>query len=169
MTERRVVDHDVFLGHTHVHQVGLKDLVGGARVDVVGTCQNPALHADFVHQIVNRRNRLLVGRSAGVEDVFGGFLTLVLNRVKQKAVQLFHHRQYGFTGNRGPVTENHVDFFLGQKLAGFFSKQRPVGGRVYNNRFHLTTEHTALGVLLFDQHFNGVFQNGFTDGHGAGQ
>src|SRR5882757_4869035 len=33
MTERRVVDHDVFLRHALRLQIGLEDLVGGARID----------------------------------------------------------------------------------------------------------------------------------------
>jgi hypothetical protein len=69
MTERRVVDHDVFFGNTLGLQVGLEDLVGGARIDVVGAGQHPALDAFLVHQVVHRRDRLLVRRGAGVEDV----------------------------------------------------------------------------------------------------
>src|SRR5690606_12758453 len=45
MTEWRVVDHDVFLGHTLGHQVGLEDLVGGLRVDIVRAGQYPAFDA----------------------------------------------------------------------------------------------------------------------------
>ena len=169
VAERGVVDHDVFGGHTTVLEVGLEDLVGGARVDVVGTGQYPALNAEVVHQVVHRRDRLLVGGRTGVEDVLGRLFTFVLDRVEQQAVQLLHHRQYGFTGHGGPVTEDHVHLFLGQQFTGLFGEQRPVGGRVDHHRFQLTTQQAAVGVLLFDQHFHGVFQRGFTDGHSAGQ
>ena len=43
--ERRVVDHDVFGGNLeHVFEVGFEDLVGGARIDVVGAFEHPTLH-----------------------------------------------------------------------------------------------------------------------------
>ena len=44
MAERRVVDHDVVRRDALRLQVGLEDLVGGARIDVVGAGQHPALH-----------------------------------------------------------------------------------------------------------------------------
>ncbi len=47
MAERRVVDHDVFGRDALRLEVGLEDLVGGARIDVVGAGQNPALDAFF--------------------------------------------------------------------------------------------------------------------------
>ena len=42
--ERRVVDHDVFLLHALGEKEGFQDLVGRARIDVVGAGQHPALH-----------------------------------------------------------------------------------------------------------------------------
>ena len=57
-------------------QVGLEDLVGGARIDVVGAGQHPALHLLLAHQVVDRRDRLLVRRRAGVEHVAAAFLAL---------------------------------------------------------------------------------------------
>jgi hypothetical protein len=42
--ERRVVDHDVLVLHPLELEVGFEDLVGGARIDVVGAGQHPALH-----------------------------------------------------------------------------------------------------------------------------
>ncbi|MNO42855.1 hypothetical protein D3C76_330560 [compost metagenome] len=71
VTERRVDLFDVLVGHAFGVQERTQDLVGGARVDVVGAEQEVALGAAafFTHQIFNRRDRLLVRRSAGVEDV----------------------------------------------------------------------------------------------------
>ena len=169
MTEWGVVDHDVVLGDALGLQVGLEDLVGGTRVDIVGAGENEALHAQVVEQVVHRRDRLLVGRGAGVEDVLGGFLAFVLHRVEQQAVEFFHHRQHGFTGHRGPAAEDHVHLVLGDQLAGFLREQRPVGGGVHHHRLQLLAHDTAFFVLLFDHHQHGVFQCGFADRHGAGQ
>ncbi|MNF23590.1 hypothetical protein D3C84_41740 [compost metagenome] len=71
VTERGVDLFDVLVGHAFGVQERTQDLVGGARVDVVGAEQEVALGAAafFTHQIFNRRDRLLVRRSAGVEDV----------------------------------------------------------------------------------------------------
>ena len=71
VSERRVVDQDVFVLDALRLQIGLEDLVGGARVDIVRAREHPALHRSTVlaHQIVDGRDRLLVGRGAGVEDI----------------------------------------------------------------------------------------------------
>ncbi len=169
MTERGVVDHDVVLGDALGLQVGLEDLVGGARVDVVGAGEHEALNAQVVEQVVHRRDRLLVRRGAGVEDVLGGLLAFVLHRVEQQAVEFFHHRQHGFTRHRGPAAEDHVDLVLGDQLAGFLREQRPVGGGIHHHRLQLLAHDAAFFVLLFDHHQHGVFQCRFTDRHGARQ
>ena len=42
--ERRVVDHDVLVRDALQLQIGGEDLVGRARIDVVGAFEHPALH-----------------------------------------------------------------------------------------------------------------------------
>jgi hypothetical protein len=98
MAEGRVVDHDVFGGNTLGLEIGLEDLVGGARIDIISARQHPALHraAIFAHQIVDSRNRLLVGRGTGIEDILRAFLTLILDRIKEQAIQLLEDRQHRF-------------------------------------------------------------------------
>ena len=86
-------------------QVGLEDLVGGARIDVVGAFEHPALHGDVLHQVVDRGNRLLVRRRAGVDDVLRRLLALVLHRVEEQAVVLLEHRQHRLAGHRRPAAE----------------------------------------------------------------
>ncbi len=87
MAEGRVLLHDVGVGHALALQEGAQDLVGRARVDVVGAQQHPALGAAAVlaHQVLDRRDRLLVGRGAGVEDVLAELFAFVLHRVEQQA------------------------------------------------------------------------------------
>ncbi len=136
MTKRRVVDHDVFFGHpVLIFQERFQDAVGGARVDVVGADQREAFDTDFVDQVLHRRNGLLIGGGTGVEDVLGRLFPFVLHRVEKQAIQLFHHRQHRFTGDGGPVTEDHIHFFLGQQLAGALGKQRPVRRGVNHHGF----------------------------------
>ena len=157
------------LGHALLLEVGLEDLVGGARVDIVRTRQHPAFDADLVHQVVDRRDGLLIGRRPGVEDVLRGLLTLVLNGVEEQAVELLEHRQHGLARDRGPAAEHRRDLLLLDQLAGLLGEQRPVGGRVHDHRLELLAQHAALLVLLIDQHEHGVFQRRLADGHGAGQ
>ena len=97
MPERGVDLFDVLVGHAFGVQECAQNFVGGARVDVVGAQQHKALGtaAVFAHQVLNRRNRLLVGRSAGVEHVGRHFFALVLHRVEQQAIEFFKHRQHG--------------------------------------------------------------------------
>ena len=169
MAERRVVDHDVLVLHPLQLEVGLEDLVGRARVDVVGADQHPALHLLFLHQVVDGRDRLLVRRGAGVEHVALALLTFVLHRVEQEAVEFLEHRQHRLARHRGPAAEHHRDLVLGDELARLLGEHRPVRGRVDHHRLQLLAEHAALLVLLVDQHQHHVLERGLADRHGARQ
>ena len=107
VTERRVLLHDVLVGDALRREEVAQDLVGGARVDVVGAEQHPALGAAalLAHQVLDRRDRLLVRRRARVEDVVRRLLALVLHRVEEQAVQLLEHRQHRLARHRGPAAE----------------------------------------------------------------
>ena len=150
-------------------KIGFEDLVGGARIDVVGAGQHPALHLFFLHQVVDGRDRLLVRRGAGIEHVALALLAFVLHRIEQDRVQLLEHRQHGFARHRGPAAEHHRNLVLGDQLTGLFGKQRPVRRRVDHDGLELLAENAALLVLLIDHEQHGVLQRGFADGHGAGE
>ena len=91
MTEWRVVDHDVVRGYAFGLQIGFENLVGGARIDVVGARQHPAFDLLFLHEIVDRRNGLLVRCGAGVEDVALALFTFVLHRIEQDRIQFLEY------------------------------------------------------------------------------
>ena len=169
MPERRVVDHDVFLLDALRFQIGFQNLVGGARIDVVGAREHPALHraAVLAHQIVDSRDRLLVRRGAGVEDVVFGLFAFVLHRIEQDRVELLEHRQHGLARHRRPAAEHHGDLVLGDQFARLFGEQRPVRGRIDDDGFELLAVDTTLLVLLVDHEQHGVLQRRFADGHGA--
>ena len=150
-------------------QVGLEDLVGRARIHVVGAFEHPALHADFLHQVVDRRNRLLVRRGAGVDHVLRRLLALVLHRVEEQAVVLLEHRQHRLPRHRRPAAEDDRDLVLLEQLARLLGEQRPVRRRIDDDRLELPAEQAALLVLLLDQHQDGVLQRRLADGHRAGQ
>ena len=142
MAERRVVDPDVVRRDPLRLQEGFQDLVGGARIDVVGAFEHPALHpaAFLAHQVFDGRDRLLVRRGAGVEDVLRAFLALVLHRVEQQAVQLLEHRQHRFARHRGPAAEHRRDLVLGDQFARLLGEERPVRGRVDDHRLDLLAQ-----------------------------
>ncbi len=169
MAERRVVDHDVGRRDALHLQIGFQDLVGGARIDVVGAGQHPALHLAFAHQVIDRRDRLLVRRGAGVEHVAAALLAFVLHRIEQDAVELLEHRQHRLARHRGPAAEHRGALVNGQQAARLLGEQRPVGGGIDHDSFQLAAEHAALGVLLLDQHQHDVLQRGLADRHGAGE
>ena len=139
------------------------------RVDVVGAFEHPALHADFLHQVVDGRNRLLVRRGAGVDDVLRRLLTLVLHRVEQQAVVLLEDRQDRLPRHRRPAAEDHRHLVLLEQLARLLGEERPVGRRIDDDRLELPAEQPALPVLLLDQHQDGVLQRRLADGHRARQ
>ena len=150
-------------------EVGLEDLVGGARIDVVGARQHPALHLLFLGQVVDGGDRLLVGRGAGVEHVALALLALVLHGVEQDRVQLLEDRQHGLARHRGPAAEHGRDLLLGDQLARLLGEQRPVGGRIDDDGLELLAEQAALLVLLLDQHQHDVLQRRLADRHRAGE
>ena len=150
-------------------KIGLENLVGGARIHIVRAREHPALHADVLHQVVHRRDRLLVRRSAGVEDVLRRLFTFVLHRVEQQAVVLLEHRQHRLARHAGPAAEHHVDLVLHQQLLGLLGEQRPVGRRIDDHGFELLAEQPALLVLLVDEHEDGVLERGLGDRHRSGQ
>ena len=169
MSERRVVDHDVFFSNTLGLQIGFQDLVGRARIDIVGAGQDPALDAFLVHQVIDGRDGLLVRRGAGVEDVALAFFTFVLDRIEQQRIQFFKDRQNGLARHGSPAAEDGIDAIDFDQLTRLFGKERPVRGRVDDDGFQFLAKQAALFVLLFDEHQHGVFERGFGNRHRAGQ
>ncbi len=167
--ERRVGLHDVVVGDALGVQEGAQDLVGRARVDVVGAEQHEprGAAAGLAHQVFDGRDRLLVRRRPGVEDVLRALLALVLDRVEQKAVQLLEHRQHRLARHRGPAAEHDVDLVFLEQLARLLGEQRPVGGRIDHHRLDLAAEQAALGVEVVDQHQDHVLERGLADRHRA--
>ena len=148
MAERRVVDHDVLGLHALGLEIGLEDLVGGARIDVVGAGEHPALDLLLLHQVVDGGDRLLVRRGAGVEDVALALLALVLDGIEEDRVELLEDRQDGLARHRCPAAEGRDDLVLGDEFARLFGEERPIGGRVDDDGLELLAEQPALLVLL---------------------
>ncbi len=171
VAERRVDLLDVLVGYALAVQERTQNLVGGAWVDVVGAQQEEALGAAAVlaHQVFHCRNCLLVGRSAGVEDVRRHFFAFVLHRVEQQTIELLEYRQYRFARHRRPAAEHHRDLVLGQQLAAFFGEQRPVGRWVHHHRLQHLAVHPTFGVDFIDGHQGHVLERRLGDGHGPGQ
>ena len=169
MAEGRVVDEDVLLRDALGDQVGFKDVVRRARIDIVRPQQREFLDPQLLEEIVRGGNGLLVRRGAGVEDVLRRLFTLVLHRIEQQPVQLLDHRQHRLARHRGPAAEHHVHIRHGQQLARLFGEQRPVRRRVHHDRFQLLAQQAALGVLLLDQHQHRVLQGRLRNRHRARQ
>ena len=169
MPERCIVNEDVFLGDALVQKVLFKDIVGGSGIDIVCAEQSKFLDAQFLQEIIGRRDRLLIRGRARIEHVARAFLALILNRVEHQAVQLFQNRQCGFARNRCPGAEDDIHLRHGQKLARLFGEQRPVRGGIHDNGFDFAIQQTARSVLLRDQKLHRVFQRRLGNGHRAGQ
>ena len=148
-----------------------QDLVGRARIDVVGAEQHEALGAAafLAHQVLDGGNRLLVRRGAGVEHVLRQLFAFVLHRVEQQAVQFLEHRQHRLARHRGPAAEHDRDLVLRDQLARLLGEQRPVRRRVDDHGLELLAQHAALGVDLVDRHQRDVLQHRLADRHRAGQ
>ena len=169
MPERGVHLFDVFLGYALTLEERAQDLVGRTRVNIVRAEQEPALgrSALLAHQVLHRRDRLLVGRGAGIKHVLRELFAFVLDRIKEQVVEFFKHRQHALARDRGPATKNSRDLILGDQLAGLFSEQWPVGRRIDNDRLELATENPALRVEGLEGHDGGVLERCLRDRHRA--
>src|SRR5262249_35212976 len=133
VTERRVVDGNVFRLNAFRVEVSFQDLICGTRIDIVRAFEHPPLYADLLHEVVDRRDSLLIRRSAGIDYIARRFLALVLNRVEEKPVVLLKDGQHRFAGNRSPATKDDGDLVPFQQLRSFFGEQGPIGRRVYHH------------------------------------
>ena len=169
MTEGRVFLQDVLVGNPLGVQEGAQDLVGRARIDIVGAEQGETLGAAAVlaHQVFDGRDRLLVRRRARIEDIAGGLLALILHRIEQEPVQLLEHRQHGLAADRGPAAEDDGDLLLLDQFARLLGEERPVRRRVDDHRLHLLAEQAALLVEVVYEHQHGVLQRRLADRHRA--
>ncbi len=171
MSEGRIADHDILFGDTLGFQKRLKDLVGGARIDIIGAGEDPAFYisALFTHQILNRRDCLLVRRGASIKHIAGAFLAFILHRIEEQAVQLLKNRQNGFARHRGPAAENNVNITDFDEFTRLFCEERPVGCRINDNRLYLLAQKPAILVQIIHHHQDSVLQCGFRNCHRAGQ
>ena len=149
-----------------------QDLVRRARIDVVGAEQHPALGAAafLAHQVLDRGNRLLVRRGAGVEHVLRQLLAFVLHRIEQQAVQLLEHRQHRLARHRlvqQPNTTATLSCEISWRAFSANSGQFDAGSTTTG--LELLAHHAALGVDLVDRHQRHVLQHRFADRHRAGQ
>ena len=169
MPEWRVDRRDILGSHAFVGEIGAQDPVGGPRIDIVGSKQNPAanLATLLAHQIANGRNGLLAWRSAGVEDIARAFLAFILNGIEEQTVESLEDRNNGLSGAGGPATEYNRDLFLCEQFVCLVRKGAPVRRRVDDDRLEFPAEQPALLVLVCDQHQNRVLEHGLADGHGA--
>ena len=122
MSERRIVNEDIFSRDALLLKVGLENVVGRPRVDIVCAQECKLFDTQFFEEIVRGRDCLLVRGRASVEDVLGRFFALVLNRIEQQAVQFFDNGKNRFARNRGPVAEDDIDFVNRQQFPRFFSE-----------------------------------------------
>ncbi len=170
VAEGRVFLVDVLVGDAFGLQERAQDLVGGARINVVGTEQDEALGtaAGLAHQVFDGRDRLLVRCGAGVEHV--------LRRVPR--LRTAPGRTAGRSVPRTPAaptcatprssSRRSPRPCPGQQLAGLFGEQRPVGGRVDDDGLELLAHDAALGVDLFDRHQGHVLEHEGGDGYREG-
>ena len=149
VAERRVDLFDILVLHAFAVQEGAQDLVGGARIDVIGAQQEEALGAAAVlaQQVFHRRDRLLVRCRTGIEHVRRHLFAFVLHRVEQQPVQLLKHRQHRLARHRGPAAEHRRHLIPAQQLARLLGEQRPVGGRIHHHRLQLLPSTPPLALI----------------------
>ncbi len=78
--------------------------------------------------VIDRRDRLLVRRGPGIEDVALTLLALVLDRIEQDRVQLLEDRQHRLAAHAGPSAEDRRHTIDLDQLARLLREERPIGG-----------------------------------------
>jgi len=102
-------------------------LFGGARVDVVGAQQDNRLAAAalLAHQVLDRRDGLLVRGRAGVKDVERRLFAFVLDRVEQQDRSALETPQHRLARDRRPAAEGDGHLLVLDQVAGLLGEQRP--------------------------------------------
>ena len=119
--------------------------------------------------MIDRRQRLLLRRGAGVDHVGRLLLALVLARIEQQPVMLGQHRQHVLARGRSPAAEDRRHFVVGQQRARLLGIGVGVRARVHDHRLDRTAEQAAVFVQLFDHHHQQLLQRPFAGGERARQ
>src|SRR5258705_10700920 len=176
-----LVDHRIELGAAervifladdlalqHVLDVLARDLVRGARPDVVRADEEKRLRALLLGDPVQAGENLLGCFLTAVDDVLGLLETFLEGRIIEHAVVLLDDRQHRLARCRGPAAHDRRDLVVDKQLLRFFRKCRPVAGAVFLDELDLASEHAAGGVDLFDGELFGLDRTGFRNRHRAG-
>ena len=159
----------IFLTHafsTHGIKLSLYDLVGCMRENVIASYQEHAF-LSVPQKIVYGRNYLLVG--AGIDYILRFFHSLVLDRIPEERVLVFHNGDDCLSGGRGPAAENRGYIFGCKQHPGFFREDARVGKAVLFNYLYLLSKDTARGIdFLYSQFFRLQYRN-LADGHGSAE
>src|SRR6185436_2544358 len=100
----------------HVLDVLARDLVRGARPDVIRTDEEEGFGALLLGDPVQAGENLLGGFLAGVDDVLGLLETFIEGRVIEHAVVLLDDRQHRLARRRGPAAHDRRDLVVDEKL-----------------------------------------------------
>ena len=171
MTERRVLLIDVLVVDALRFQERPQDLVRRARIYIVGSEQHPPFRAAafLAHQILDRRNCLLIRCGSRIENVFRQLFTFILHGIEQEAVRFLEDRQHRLARHRGPAAEHGRDLVLRNQLSRLFRKQRPIRRGIDNNGLDLLSHHAAARVDFVEGHQCNILENRFADRHRARQ
>src|SRR5712691_6937333 len=171
MAEWRIDCHDVVRRYALCVEKGLQYPIGRARIDVVRAKQNPSANvaAFLAPQVSDRRDRLLIGSGSGVEDIAGAFLTFVLHRVVEEAIQFLEDRQDGLTRGRCPAAEYNCDLFFCEQFPGFLGEEVPVGIGIDYDGLQFAPKQATLSILILYQHEDRVLEHRFADSHRSGK
>ena len=95
------------------------DGVGRARVDGIPSQQEELADAQGVECPADGREHLLIGGSAGVDDVRGLFEALILHGVNKQMIVSLEDGEEFLSAGGGPATEQGADLLLGDQPLGF--------------------------------------------------
>ena len=132
----RTAEEDIFFPYLLRLERGeliFDNLVDGMGPNVIGADQEELARVEFVVAPLDDGNDLLVGSSAGVNDVLGLFEAFVSHGINQQVIVFFENRLHGLSAGGGPTTEHHADLIFFDELAGFAGVSRPIGVAVANH------------------------------------
>ena len=93
--------------------------------------------------MIDRGQRLLLRRRAGVDDVRRLLLAFVLARIEQQRIVPRQPRQHGFARGRSQAAEYRRDIELAEQGLGLSGIGLRVGARIHDRGFDRTTEQAA--------------------------
>ena len=139
--------------------------VGRVRVDGIPSQEEEPAGAQGVEGPADGREHLLIGGSAGVDDVRGLFEALVLHRVNKQMIVSLEDGEELLSAGGGPAAEQGADLLLGDQPLGFARERWLIRPAIANEGLEFLPPDSASLVDFLDCQERGIGYGALAEDH----